>query len=182
MTSTVSVCIAPFGWVVYETRAGDTLISIATAVGLSVDELRAANCLGSTVSLEAGTRLYVPNLPPGSSSGSLPGPGQALAAEGCTNPGTVIISPVPGEHVRGIVVVRGTAATPNFAYYRIELRPDGADVYNFYARAERPVTNDVLGSIDTRIWAAGLYWIRVSVIDDSGNVGATPCTIPVFFD
>ncbi len=181
-TPVFDVCIAPFGWVVYETRAGDTLASVATAVGITADELRVANCLGVVSDFQPATRLYVPRVPAGLTQPVLPGPDDFLAAEGCTQPGTVIVSPSPGQRLRGMVVLRGSASADNFAYYRIEVRSDAVDVFNFYARSEQPVINDVLGSIDTRLFGPGLHWIRVSVVDKTGGTSVTPCTIPVFFD
>ena len=91
----------------------------------------------------------------------------------------MITSPVSGQPVSGNILIRGTAYAEDFAYYRIEARPDTSEVYNFLLRAEAPVVNDNLGIIDLRSLSAGLNWIRVSVVDTAGNVTITPCAIPV---
>jgi LysM repeat protein len=181
-TPEASVCIAPFGWVIYGVQAGDTLDSVASAAGSTAAELRTANCLAPTATIRPGDRLYVPRLPAGTAQTSLPAPDNVLAAEGCTHPGAVITSPVPGQRVQGKFAVRGTALADNFAYYRIEIRPDFASVYSFYTRSEVTVVNDTLTEIDGSVFGPGLHWIRISVIDNTGRASITPCAIPVFIE
>jgi hypothetical protein len=53
------VCDDPEGWYEYEVRRGDTLSGIATAAGMTVADLMAANCLTSTM-IMVGQELYVP--------------------------------------------------------------------------------------------------------------------------
>ena len=59
-TLTPTECGAPPGWGIYVVKAGDTLYSIASAQGITVAELQAANCLTSTI-IHVGQELYVPN-------------------------------------------------------------------------------------------------------------------------
>jgi LysM repeat protein len=179
-TATAVVCVAPFGWLTYTVQPGNTLASIAEASGTTVTELRTANCLTASASARIGDSLYVPRLPLFVTPMPTAQPGAALVAQGCTNPGTVITSPVSGQNVTGNILVRGTAYADDFAYYRIEFRPDTSDVYNFLLRSDTPVVNGLLGIIDSRAVGIGLNWLRVSVVDTAGNVTITPCAIPVF--
>lgn len=56
-------CGSPAGWVIYTVQPGDTLYGIATAYGITVNQLKYANCLISN-NIYVGQRLYVPNIPP----------------------------------------------------------------------------------------------------------------------
>ena len=177
-TPTDSICIAPFGWVIYLVGSGISLDALAQATSSTADELLEGNCLPAGSTIRAGDVIYVPRLPVGL-GGEL---GSGLVAEGCTHPGTIVTNPVPGERVSGMIAIRGTASVDNFSYYRIEVRPDSSDVFSFYSRSSRPVVNGLLGSVDSRIFGSGTHWIRVSVVDNAGNVSTTACTIPVVID
>lgn len=63
-THTPVPCGPPSGWVFYTVQSGDTLYHIAQMFGTSVAELQLANCLGSSVLIHVGQKLYVPNVPP----------------------------------------------------------------------------------------------------------------------
>ena len=61
---TATRCQAPpSGWVTYTVVAGDTLYSIAVSYGLTVPELQAANCMGSSTEIYIGEVVWVPNIP-----------------------------------------------------------------------------------------------------------------------
>jgi murein DD-endopeptidase MepM/ murein hydrolase activator NlpD len=174
------VCVVPFGWVTYTVQAGDSLASIAARNGITIMQLLQGNCLSVNETVTPGSMVYVPSFPtqatrPDSSS-------QQFVAQGCTDPYVLILSPVPGQRISGLYFIRGTANPANFAYYRLELRPDSVNVFSFYARSEQAVDNGVLGSIDTTAFSPGLYWLRLSIIDRSGGVSAAFCTVPVFFE
>lgn len=57
-------CGPPPGWVYYIVQEGDTLFRISRAYGVSVAQLQAANCLGSSSTIRVGQKLYVPNVTP----------------------------------------------------------------------------------------------------------------------
>jgi LysM repeat protein len=61
--ATPTPCGPPSNWLVYVVQPGDTLLSIARAVGASVEQLMLANCLTSD-QIRVGQLLYVPRLPP----------------------------------------------------------------------------------------------------------------------
>ena len=85
--------------------------------------------------------------------------------------------------MRGVFDVRGTAARADFWYYKLEIRADSAQVYNFLSDSNGQVINNTLGSVDSGLFSSGLYWLKLSVVDISGGIaeGAT-CTIPIFID
>jgi LysM repeat protein len=56
-------CGPPPGWVLYTVQPADTLFHIAMNYGVTVAELQAANCLGSSTLVRVGQRIFVPNVP-----------------------------------------------------------------------------------------------------------------------
>jgi hypothetical protein len=166
-------------------QPGNTLLSVARATRSNINDLSAANCLESSDQVYVGDVIYVPRLPDGVVQTNTPesvAPGAVFEALGCTDPATQISSPIPGQRLDGVFTLYGTASLDNFWYYKIEVRADFATIYNFYARSERPVTNGVLGQVDSELFDPGLYWIRLSVVDRNGAINTSPCVIPVIFE
>lgn len=63
-TVTVIPCGPPFGWVRnYFVKRGDTLFSIALSYNITYPQLQRGNCMGSSTTIYAGQRLWVPNVP-----------------------------------------------------------------------------------------------------------------------
>ena len=63
-TVTVIPCGPPFGWVRnYVVKRGDTLFSIALSYNITYPQLQRGNCMGSSTTIYAGQRLWVPNVP-----------------------------------------------------------------------------------------------------------------------
>jgi LysM repeat protein len=162
----------------YIVRRGDSLFSIARATGSTIDALQAANCLENIDRITVGERLYVP----GPSSGPAPSDAETMSPQGCSDVGTVIISPAPGDLVRNVFILKGTALDDQFAYYQIDVRPDSTATYSFYSRSEQPVVDGTLGTIDPGIFSPGVYWIRLSVVDTSNHAVAPTCAIPMIFE
>lgn len=171
------VCTPQAGWYAYTVRQGETLSIIARAVNSSVSALQTANCLEDANQIYSGQIISVPRLPV-SPLPSAPASAGGLSVEGCTALTTQITNPAPGQRVSGILVVRGTAAAQNFQYYKLEVRPDFASIFNFYSRSDKPIENGVLGTIDPAVFGPGVYWIKLTVISD---VHQQPCVIPVIF-
>lgn len=64
-TVTVVPCGPPGGWVrAHVVQRGDTLFRIAQSYGITYPQLQRANCMGSSTTIYAGQRLYVPYVPP----------------------------------------------------------------------------------------------------------------------
>lgn len=63
-TATPIPCGPPAGWVrAHIVQPGDNLYRIALSYGITYPQLQAANCMGSSVLIYAGQRLWVPNVP-----------------------------------------------------------------------------------------------------------------------
>jgi LysM repeat protein len=60
---TESICSPPTGWVIYIVQPNDSLFSIGLDFNVTVAELQAANCMGTSVIIYTGQILYVPNVP-----------------------------------------------------------------------------------------------------------------------
>ncbi len=61
--TTAVPCGAPYGWVRYVVKSGETLFQLSRRFGVSVYQLQAANCLGGSDYIQAGQVLYAPNVP-----------------------------------------------------------------------------------------------------------------------
>lgn len=149
------------------------MLGIAQSIGSTLDELQRANCLPNINSLRVGDSLFVPRLP-----GVVLTPVGGFQFEGCTDPSTLLIAPIPGENVKEIVQILGTAYRQDMAYYKLEIRPDYLSVFTEYSRSQTTVIAGILGQIDTRIFAPGLYWIKLTVIGTDQTFGQ-PCAVPM---
>ena len=79
--------------------------------------------------------------------------------------------------------VYGTASQDEFQYYKIEIRPDFAEIYNFYSSSESQVTTGVLSLVNADLFGEGLHWIRLTVVDIRGGIRPdATCEIPVIFE
>lgn len=188
----IATCGAPAGWPVYVVQPGNTLFSIARAVGSGVNELAQANCIRDVNAISVGDELSVPRLPVGpvqtgvpsvpTLPAGVPDTGQ-FAAIGCTQGVARITSPISGQRVTGTFNVMGTAFLDDFQFYKLEIRADNATTYNFYSRSDSPRVDNVLGSIDASLFESGVYYIRLAVVDVTGNVpGRATCVIPVILE
>ena len=92
-----------------------------------------------------------------------------------------ITSPRAGATLRGVATVSGSAHFATFAFYKLEVRPDGDAVWRNFAQSSSPVDNGALGSLNTALFSNGLYWLQLSVVDKTGNVPVPPCSIMVRF-
>jgi hypothetical protein len=165
---------------------GNTLFSIARAVGSTVGELRTVNCIADADNIGVGDILFVPRMPNGPVRTGIPQLPEAsevinFQSVGCTIPASSINGPAPGTRLSGLFTVSGTAALDDFQFYRLEVRPDFPNIYNFYARSEQQVVNGTLGQINAELFDDGLYWVRLTVVDTTGNF-IQPCAIPVIFE
>lgn len=63
-TVTVIPCGPPAGWVkTHIVQPGDNLYRIALSYGLTYPQLQRANCMGGSITIYTGQRLWVPNIP-----------------------------------------------------------------------------------------------------------------------
>lgn len=56
-------CGPPPDWILYTVEPNDTLFSLSSVLGVSVEDLQHANCLGSSTIIVRGDDLWVPSLP-----------------------------------------------------------------------------------------------------------------------
>jgi hypothetical protein len=118
-----------------------------------------------------------------------PTPGAAAPTEPpvqrprCADPRSVITSPGLNAGVSGVVPIVGTAVHENFNYYKLEYGP-GANPsdseWSFFAEGNRPVRNGQLGVLNASLLPPGIYSIRLTVVDSSGNFPA-PCQTTIVF-
>lgn len=178
-------CGAPASWPTYVVQSGDTLFSLARAVGSTVDDLLFANCLDDADRIVAGTELFVPRLPTGpvrTAQPGLPG-GDDLTTQGCNGPFVQIGAPSPGDSLNRGFRVTGTANLPNMEYFKLEIRSDTATTYNFWSRSDDAVINGTLGIIDRGLFGDGVHYLRLVAVDITGNVPAdATCVVPVVFE
>jgi hypothetical protein len=89
-----------------------------------------------------------------------------------------------GAVLRGAVALYGSARLPNFSFYKLEIRPEGTSTstgfVTFYTAATQ-VTSGLLATLDTRAFVDGEYWIRLVVVDTTGNYPER-CSILYVFD
>jgi LysM repeat protein len=188
-TPSDSVCDIPAGWVTYTVQPEDNIYSIAIRYGETGDSILEANCLGNQT-VSAGDVIYVPPVTPRAISDFIPSPvptdtgeptatpspgptGTQTATDGaCTNLDSVITSPTVGTILTGTVEFVGSAKVPDFAYYKLEIRQEGvttAGDYMTFFTGEQQVINGLLAEFNTLAFPNGEYWIRLVVVNDTGN-------------
>lgn len=96
----------------------------------------------------------------------------------CTSQNSIITSPLSESTVSGLVEIRGTAARPNMTYWKLEYRSDSVQTYTQLYRSESPVTDSVLSLWSTKTVPNGIYWLQITVVDNTGNFGI-PCQVRV---
>lgn len=181
---TPSNCARPRGWAEYIVQEGNTLYAIALATGSTVDELRTVNCIENVDLIQTGDRLFVPRLPEKPVVTMAPrGMRPGLEAIGCFDGLTTITSPIVGQRLARSFIIFGSAHRSDFAYYKIEVRPDFSEVYHFYLASRDSVQSGTLGEFNPAIFGTGLHWLRLSVIDSDTRIPPDGvCEIPVVFE
>jgi hypothetical protein len=132
-----------------------------------------ANNIANPNVIGVGQRLFIPRptQPP-------PTPTPSPTNEpGCEH----LTAPVQGTTLSGSVQVTGTADIEEFWYYKLEFRYEGLDHWHYITGQHTPVENDVLGAWDTTILPDGDYYLRLVVVDLTGNY-PPPCEILVHVD
>jgi membrane peptidoglycan carboxypeptidase len=77
-----------------------------------------------------------------------------------------IVSPQETDRIEGVTPIAGTATSEDFESYRLEFRSDADTEWTLLSRNVAPVTDDTLGSWDTRGLPTGAYTLRLVVTDD----------------
>lgn len=92
----------------------------------------------------------------------------------CRNP-QARIRLLDGDN-RGIVGIFGTANIDNFACYVLEYRREGEPEWSTIWTITDPVVDWFLGSIDLLECPTCAYWVRLTVVDKTGNY-PEPCEV-----
>ena len=83
-----------------------------------------------------------------------------------------IADPQPGQALRGVVLIRGTAQQPAFDHYEVSFSYEPnptADWFAIEAAGSSPVQNGQLASWDTTQIANGAYQLRLRVFSNDGG-------------
>lgn len=190
-TPVPSGCTVPRGWIGYTIQAGDTLFRLAMRFNLPQAALAEANCLTNAANITAGQILFVPPgsdvspSTPAAPAGTLPPdnpPPGGYTSIDCGNPAATISSPVAGTVLRGTVAIFGTATHPDFQFYRLQVSGGGTGDGDFATLNvfNAQVYNGQLGTLNTAAFAPGDYWLRLTVVDNTGNY-LPQCTVRVRF-
>ena len=97
---------------------------------------------------------------------------------GCIPNQIMITSPKPGDIVKGIVEITGTANVPNFAFYKYEIAPMGTQNWAPISADRAPVTDAKLGEWSTTSLTNGDYFLRLVITDNLGKE-LEPCVLAV---
>jgi membrane peptidoglycan carboxypeptidase len=109
--------------------------------------------------------------------------GVALAPTERSDPNNlpvVITTPAWGSIVSGVVTVSGRAASSDFESYRLEYGAGASPAaWTAILESTTPVSDDVLGSWDTRSLTAGTYTLRLVVRDRGRGELSTITTVTI---
>ncbi len=111
-----------------------------------------------------------------------PSPTPRAVPPNCPNPGVRIVSPGMNQNVSGSVAVVGTAKIENFQFYKVEFAAGDPPDPNAWAVigdvVRQPVENGVLATWPAGAFPPGVYWLRLTVVDITGNF-PPPCDVRV---
>lgn len=97
---------------------------------------------------------------------------------GCVANEIMITSPKPGEDVKAVVDIIGTADVPNFGFYKYEIAPSGTLNWATVAAEREPKKDELLGKWNTLSLSNGDYFLRLVITDNVGTA-LEPCIIAV---
>jgi hypothetical protein len=94
----------------------------------------------------------------------------------------MISTPRHGSIVRGLVDIHGMATLPGFQFYKLEYsvraQPAGEEWITIGELHNQPVVDGQLGTWDTSRLPTGQTWVRLVVVDQTGNF-PEPCQVMV---
>jgi hypothetical protein len=101
-----------------------------------------------------------------------------VVAPSCPDGRARLVQPGVNQPVSGNVQVIGTAATDQFAYYKLEFKPAGAPGEpTFILSRTQPVIDGPLGTWNVGGLPAGAYILYLRTVDATGNFGE--CAVQV---
>ena len=177
-TTSSGECQIAEGWVTYTVQPGENMFRIGLRFGVSVEELLRGNCRtsfalssGETIYVPPVTPVAVPTLPAGESATLVPTGTQTASDGNCTQAGVFISFPSHRSVVSGTIQIAGAATLSDFSFYRLEIRSaaESPDSYATFTTGDQQVSNGLLAEFDTTVLPNGDYWIRLTVINLTGN-------------
>ena len=96
-----------------------------------------------------------------------------------TPPRPVVAKPTFNQVVKGTVDVIGSVADARFEQYTIELRPEGAQLWDTLVVSTQPPASDTLYEWDTTAQLDGVWELRVGTRDSLGLIGYVQVTTTV---
>jgi LysM repeat protein len=167
-------CVPRRDWTPYTVQAGETLFSLARRAQISLAELARANCLSDPSRLASGTVIYVPRPLSTPTATALLG----VNIRNCGDPLRRMVNIAPDGTLRGTFTIIGTAQHEAFQFYKVEIRADGSNLWQNIVTRATPVDSGVLATFDATLLPSGLYWLRLTVVDKTGNF-PPPCEVRV---
>jgi len=179
----------------YTVRPGDTLYSIARRFGTTHWAIAAANHLPNPNCIYAGQRLFIPGyVPPPPVPTAVPTAIPTAIPTATPTPTPQVAVCPPGANITyptvnakldgwGTTFIKGTAAIPNFWYYKLEFGW-GEKPIEWHLIKElhyQPVVRGILGYWNTGALPEGVYILRLVVVDNTGNY-PQPCQVRVIID
>jgi hypothetical protein len=107
-----------------------------------------------------------------------PPPRPVAQAPSCPDNRSLFLRPGNNETVSGTISVVGSATHEQFQYYKVEYAQAGTEDYAYITGGNSPVSNGVLGSIDTTALPNGAWTLRLIVVDQTGNF-PDPCQVTI---
>lgn len=154
-------------------QAGETLFSLARRAQISPAELARANCLADPSRLVVGAVIYVPRPPATPTPKALPG----VNIRNCDDPQRRMVNVPPDGRLSGVFTILGTAQHEAFQFYKVEIRAEGGEVWQNLITRSMP-TSGALAELNTALFPGGVYWLRLTVVDQAGNF-PPPCEVRV---
>lgn len=98
----------------------------------------------------------------------------------CPNANARITYPFVGMSIKGVVEIQGSANTPGFQFYKIEYGAgENPDQWSSIGDIHKqPVEDGLLGTWDTSSFPEGVYVLRLTVVEVTGNF-PPPCDVRV---
>jgi hypothetical protein len=109
---------------------------------------------------------------------SLPTQPPPVGMSGCLPDQIMLTAPKPGELIRGVVELTGTANIPNLAFFKYEISSVGSNIWATVSAGDEPKQNEKLGDWDTTTLPNGDYFLRLVLIDNAASP-IEPCVIAV---
>ncbi|MCE7949230.1 MAG: LysM peptidoglycan-binding domain-containing protein [Chloroflexi bacterium CFX4] len=174
--ATGTPCTLRRDWTPYTVQVGETLFSIARRAGISLAELARANCISDPSRLSAGEVLYLPR-PISPAPPTLGG----IAIRNCGNPQQQMTNLQPDGTLRGVFTITGSATHADFQFYKVEIRAEASAAWQNIITRPSAVVNGVLADFNTALLPNGVYWLRLTVVDKTGNF-PPPCEVRVILE